>query len=256
MTNLDVFLTQVKDLTIANLKARYRKTLAGFIWVVLNPLIMFGVQSLVFKKFLRLEIPNFFLFLLSGLLPWIFLTQTIQMTTPILAQSGDLLKAFRINPLVLVVAQIIDNLINFIFAFFILFIPVYISSETGNKMGLFFLPVNIFLLMIGVSCMSIFLSVFNVFFRDTNFVLSFIISILFFVTPIFYPIEYIPIHMRWIVSLNPFYYFIEPFRISIVNFDMQAYFISTGKGLLVVSVMSLITYIFWKRKRNEFFYYL
>jgi ABC-type polysaccharide/polyol phosphate export permease len=59
------------------MKFRYRKTFAGFIWVILNPIMMFVVQSLVFKRFLKIEIPDSFVFLLGGLLLWIFITQTI-----------------------------------------------------------------------------------------------------------------------------------------------------------------------------------
>src|SRR5665647_1643549 len=99
--NLPLFWIQVKDLTVASLKSRYRKTWAGFVWVILNPLLMFGVQSLVFKRFLGLQIPDYYLFLLGGLLPWIFMSSTIQMGTPIFVTQAQLLRSFKINPMVL-----------------------------------------------------------------------------------------------------------------------------------------------------------
>ena len=67
---------QIKVLTVANMKARYRKTMIGFFWVVLGPILMYSVQAFVFQKFLKLELHNYYLFLLGGLLPWIFITSS------------------------------------------------------------------------------------------------------------------------------------------------------------------------------------
>ena len=126
---LKFFWAQVRDLTVASLKSRYRKTFAGFIWVVLNPLMMFGVQSLVFKTFMRIQVPDYNLFLLGGLLPWIFFSSTIQMTTPLFVTQSYLLRSFKINPMVILTSQVIDNFINFIASFLLILLPFYISSD-------------------------------------------------------------------------------------------------------------------------------
>ncbi|MGK0367414.1 MAG: ABC-type polysaccharide/polyol phosphate export permease, partial [Thermoproteota archaeon] len=181
---------------------------------------------------------------------------TLTMTTPIYVSSAQLLKSFKLNPLVLVVAQVLDNLINFLFAFLVICIPILFMSDDVNKMGLIFMPLNLLILIVGTLSASMFLSVLNVFFRDTNFVLQFAISILFFMTPIFYPLSYIPQNYRWLVSINPFYYFIEPFRNSLVDFQMEMYLISLGKAGIAVVTVSLVTYIYWRRKKNEFYYHL
>src|ERR1035437_5970491 len=89
-----VLIRQVRALTVANLKSRYRKTFVGFLWVILNPLILYGVQSLVFMKFLKLQVPNYTLFLLSGLLPWVFIVQSVEMCTSLIVINGKLFKSF------------------------------------------------------------------------------------------------------------------------------------------------------------------
>ena len=61
-----LYWVQVKNLTVANMKSRYRKTFAGFLWVVMSPILIYGVQSLVFKHFLKIDIPDYSLFLLGG----------------------------------------------------------------------------------------------------------------------------------------------------------------------------------------------
>ena len=86
------FWRQVLALTRANLKARYRKTAAGFLWVVLNPLILYAAQSLVFERFLNLRVPRYSLFLGSGLLPWVFSAQTLEMCTSLFVTHGRLIR--------------------------------------------------------------------------------------------------------------------------------------------------------------------
>ena len=239
-------------LTRASLKSRYRKTLAGLVWVVLNPLIMFGVQSLVFRKFLRMEIPNFYLFLVSGLLPWIFLTQTIQMGTPVLVSQGSLLKSFRFHPLVLVASTVLDNLLNFLLAVLLIGVPVMLKSEQPLS-HLLFLPLCLIPFVMGGFSLTILTSVLHVFFRDTAFVLNFCFGILFFVTPIFYPVDFMPLEYRWLVDVNPLFQLLAPFRLlmySAAPFDwVGPWFISMAWAL----GLTFVSQAYWRRKRNALY---
>jgi lipopolysaccharide transport system permease protein len=246
---------QILSLTKANMRARYRKTYAGFLWVVLNPLLMFGVQSLVFKVFLKLEVENYFIFLLSGLLPWIFITSSFNMCAPILQNSAKVLKAFEMNPFVIVHSQIIDNLINFLAAFFLVFIPLSLVS-TANYTGIIFLPLALIPLYLGVIGACRFLAISQVFYRDTKFVIPFMTSILFFLTPIFYPPEFVPEHLRWAVDFNPIYIMIEPFRICIYDFSVILFFKKFIIGTIFAGAIYLISKWFWRVKRNEFYLFL
>ncbi len=245
----------VKNMAIANMKARYRKTFAGLIWVILNPLIMYAVQSVVFKKFLKLQVPNYYLFLLGGLLPWIFIVQTLDMCTPILDGSKELLKSFKMDPKVLVLAQVIDNFFNFMLTALLLLIPywMFFSSEV---MGALFFPIGVIVLLFGLAGLVWFLSVLNVFYHDTRFVVQFLTSIFFFLTPIFYPIEYVPEKYRIFIDLNPFYALINPIRICIYNFNMIDFSHAIFRSLMFSLFFIFCSHFFWKRRRNEFYLHL
>lgn len=251
-TNWRRLLRQTFHLTWASLKSRYRKTVAGFVWVLLNPLIMFGVQSLVFKKFLRLEIPNFYVFLLSGLLPWIFMTQTIQMGTPTLISNSGLLKSFKFHPGVLVTSVALDNFINFILAMLFIAVPALVLSElplTGLVYGL----VCLVPFLLGTISLTLLTSLMNVFYRDLGFVLNFLFSIFFFITPIFYPVDLIPEHLQWLVDFNPFYQLLRPFRMAIYQelpFDwVVPWCISVAWAIGI----TFISTIYWRKKRNALY---
>jgi len=250
-----MFWRQVKSLTLANMKARYRKTFAGLVWVVMNPIIMYSVQSFVFRKFLKLEIDNYSLFLLGGLLPWIFIVSTLDMCTPVLRNSGELLKAFKVNPLVIVLSQLLDNLFNFLLAFFILLVPFIIFSMK-DFVGMLFLPVAFLQMVVGVCGMAWLLALLNVFYRDTKFVVQFFTSVFFFLTPIFYPVEFVPDKYRWAIEINPLYSMIAPFRCCLYNFELHKFLFWLAKGSLFSFIFIYLSYFYWSRKRNEFYHCL
>jgi len=248
------FWSQVTELTQASLKSRYRRTFAGFIWVVLNPLMMFGVQSLVFKTFMRIDVPNYYLFLLGGLLPWIFFSQTIQMGTPIFVAQSHLLRSFKINPMVILASQVLDNFINFIASFLLILLPFYLLSGQ-NLLPLLLLPLAIVALLIATLGACIIFGTINVFFRDTNFVIGFMFSLLFFMTPIFYPKEYVPERWQWLVELNPLNYLLGPFKIIIHNQGIG--FVNSILWSFGVAIaFALIAILVWRKKRNGFYFRL
>jgi ABC-type polysaccharide/polyol phosphate export permease len=248
------FWMQVRELTIASIKSRYRKTWAGFLWVIMNPILMLGAQSLVFKKFMKIMMPDYFLFLLGGLLPWIFFTTTVQMGTPVFVVQSQLLRSFKINHWVVLCAQVLDGFVNFLASFLLILLPVYLTSD--KSVGwLLLLPVALFPLLVGTISVTIIFSVLNVFYRDINFVMGFIFSLLFFLTPIFYPRSFVPPNFQWMINSNPIIYFIEPFRTIIhksgdnIVFELFMSFVMSG-------LMALIAMLVWKRKKNEFYHRL
>lgn len=246
---------QTVQLTRASIKARYRKTFAGFIWVLLNPLIMFGVQSLVFKQFLRMDVPNYYVFLLSGLIPWIFMVQTIQMSTPTLVGASGLLKAFKFHPGVLVASVALDNFFNFMITLALLAIPTMLSTDTPLT-GLLLLPLALVPFITGTIALSMLSSLLNVFFRDTNFVLSFVFSIFFFITPVFYPVEYIPQSYHWLVELNVLYQLMYPIRAAIYGTPLDLWLVIWVKSMAYATGPVLVSYWYWRRRRNGIYIHL
>ncbi len=249
------FCRQVSVLTYANMKSRYRKTVAGFLWVILNPLIVYGVQSQVFSRVLKINVPDYYLFLLAGLLPWLFIVQTLEMGTPVFLNYQSLLKAFPVNPLVYLMAQVLDNFINFMAAFFCLLLPLSFFYSVSIY-GILLLPLALFLLAVGVTGVVWLVATAQVFFRDTRFLVSFAMSVSFFLTPVFYPIDFVPAHLRWLVQINPFYIFIAPFRACLYDFHALKFFVCAGQAAVFASLLIGCAYGYWCWKKNEVYLYL
>jgi ABC-type polysaccharide/polyol phosphate export permease len=247
-----IFLSQVRALTVANLRARYRNTLAGFVWVALNPIVMFGVQSLVFSHFVKIDVPRFSLFLLTGLIPWIFISQSLDMCTPLFVNSGRVMKAFQIHPVVYLLAQLSDNAVNFFGTFLIGLATVWFFNP-GSAVGLILLPLPLFCLFVGVFGLAWLLASVHVFFRDTKFIVSFVMTATFYLTPVFYPRTFVPEKWSWVVDVNPLFRMIEPFRVALYDFSSERFVRSIFYSALTAAMLLLMATLFWKKKRNEIF---
>jgi len=246
---------QIRSLTTAQLRARYRRTVAGFLWVILSPLIMYAAQAAIFKHIIKIGIPHYGIFLLSGLLPWFFIVNTLEMGIPVLRNSRDLLTSFRIPPHWLILSVALDNAINFAAAFLLVLIPMFFWVSPPLT-GLWTLPLGFVPLIIGTASLTSWLAVMNVFFRDTRFVVHFMISVLFFLTPVFYPAELVPEPWRFIIQLNPIYSLFEPIRIGLYDYTFSKFIMSFGRSLLVSVLFLWVSIFSWRKQRNEFYHFL
>ncbi len=245
----------LRELTVSQMKARYRRTWAGFVWVVLNPILMYGVQATIFKHVLRIDIPDYALFLLGGLLPWTFFVVSIQMGIPVLQGSRELLLSFRVPPHLLVLSSVLDNGVNFVAAFAIVLVPMILGSGS-DLTGLAFLPLAVAQLVVGTAAATWLLSFLNVFYRDVRFVSHFVLNILFFLTPVFYPRSQFPADWQWVQDFNPVYALIEPVRQCLYGFSAAGFGESLAKGLGTAAALTGLSLYAWTRRRNEFYFSL
>lgn len=246
---------QILMLTRANLKTRYRNTVSGFLWVILNPILIFGAQSYVFHTILKLDVKDYVLFLASGLLPWIFLAQTIEMGSGHFVSSGRMLKSFPIAPMTLLLAMALDNLINFTVAFLLVLVPVGVMSNF-DFFNLIALPIPLAFLLLGTLSMTWILATMNVIFRDIKFIVSFVMTVAFYLTPVFYPLHFVGENYRWLVNYNVFYLLIDPFREMIYGPFQTSFFISCLKAAGISLALFMLSVVLWKRKRNAVYNYL
>ena len=240
-------------MTKSTMKSRYRKTFAGFLWVILNPVLTFAVQAIIFKHILRVDVENYYLFLMSGIVPWIFVTSTMNMTVSAFVVNRPVLMAFKLDPWIFILSQSIDNLITFIFSFIVLLVFNFDHSVFMNLK----IPMFIFatmLICISAFFMSFFLAILHVFVRDTQFVLQFVLNLAYFVTPIFYPKEFIPQKYQWLIDYNPLYILIRPFQNIFWHYEPTFFFVNSFKAIALTIVLIGGCLFYWRKKRNEIYF--
>jgi ABC-type polysaccharide/polyol phosphate export permease len=170
-----------------------------------------------------------------------------------LTSNSGLLKAFQLHPVIMVLSSFMDNLFNFVVATLIISGPVIMLSEIGPQWSILLAPVALLPLVIGTFALASFVSLLNVFYRDTSFVLSFFFSIFFFLTPVFYPVDMVPSEYRWLIDINPFHHFITPYRLTLYQSFSSDWVYPWLKAMLWATVIGVFSWNYWRRKRNALF---
>ena len=210
------------NLVERDLKARYKNSIMGFLWSLLNPLGMMLVFTIVFTVLIpNNNVPKYPIFLLAGLLPWNFFSAGVMVGTNSIVMSSSLVKKVYFPREVLPIASVLANLVNFLLSLVVLF-AVLIAFHGSFSPWLWMLPAVILIQTCFILGIVFILSTLNVFYRDTIMVMDVAILAWFFLTPIFYPIEMVPqsyhlLHMtvnvrRWLYILNPMASLIAAYR--------------------------------------------
>jgi len=240
----------VRNLTIKEFKLRYRNSVLGFIWSLLNPLAMMIILTLVFSTLLRAGIENFPVFLLPALLAWRFFSVSTSMSLSSIIGNSPLVTKIYFPRWLLVLSSNLANLIGSSLEFAVLF-PLLIFLGMKITYLVLLLPVALvleFILIIGVSFI---LAPLNVYYRDFNEIWNITLQIGFFLCPIIYSIDLIPERYISAYSLNPMTRIIEAIR-KILYYNALPtaadFLIILASGLLLL----LIGYIIFRRLEPRF----
>ena len=193
-----------------NVKLRYKSSLFGFVWTLLNPLLFLLIFLFIFSRAFP-QIENYALFALTGLIFWSFFATSSAHILGSLVENAHVLRSLAVPPLVFPLAQLMAGLFNLLLSF-IPFAAIMMAFDWEPQWShlLIFPAVALFALF--VFGISLFLAAMNVFFRDVGILWSALLPAFFYLTPIAYPPDLVPEDLAWIASLNPLYHFILLFR--------------------------------------------
>ncbi len=182
----------VRNLVARELKARYKGSVLGFLWTLLNPLGMMLVFTVVFTVMLpNTQLPRFPIFFLCGYLPWQFFSNAVMASMGSIIGNPGLVKRAYFPRAVLPLASVLANLVNFLLALVVLFAMLFL---TGSHLSpyIWLLPLVIAVQTCFILGIAFILSTVSVFYRDTIMIMEVVMQAWFFLTPIFYPIEILP----------------------------------------------------------------
>ncbi len=240
-------------------KRKYRRSVLGVAWSVLNPLLMMIVMSLVFSFFLRYDsIEHYPLYLILGNAIWqIFSDSTNQGVTSIL-DAAPLLKKVRINKTVFPIERVLFSLVNFAFSLVAVFL-VMLYERVWVNWTIILLPVLLVLLMGFCIGMSLLLSSLAVFFRDIIHLWSVVLMAWSYVTPLFWPVSMIAQvpygFMRVIMLANPMYNYVTFMRMILLNGQVPE-LITIGMCAFWAVAMIAIGYAVFRKLQHKFILYI
>lgn len=240
------------NLIKSDIKLRYKNSFLGFLWHLLNPLFYLGILALVFSQIIRIQMENYILFLFSGLVSWRMIQQTSIIATHSIVNNQELIKKVHTPKLIFPLATVISQFIDHITLSLVLFIFLFILKGKISTV-LFIAPLIIILIFIFSLGLSLLFATSYVYIKDTPHVIGIVFQVLFFLTPILYPLSMLTSGMKKYFKLNPFYYFIEYFRYPFYYAKMPSKEITLTVCAISLITFSLGIYIFLRKKDNFIF---
>lgn len=234
-------LYQYRELLKTNVKkeirGKYKGSVLGVLWSFLNPLLMVAVYAIVFPYLMRSTQEHYLIFLITGIIPWIFFTTVVTSGCNCVWINGGIIKKVYFPREILPLSVVLSALVNFLISCIIILIFV-IFGGIGVSVQILWLPV-IAIIQGALSLGLLFiLSAINVYIRDIEYIVQFIMNLLFYATPIVYNITMIPERFRWILYLNPMAHFLDAYRAIFYSKTMPDL-----KSLGIIGIISFLVLI-------------
>ena len=240
------------NLAHREISQRYKQSVLGYAWVIINPLIQMIVVSFVFSTILRipsLGVP-YIIFLSVALLPWNLFVSSLSSSTGVLVNNSSLITKIYFPREILVYATIIAKIVDFLYSCIVLvmFLIIYKISIHSSIM---WVPLIFLIQMIFTIGLSLIAATFNLFYRDIQYVLNLILMLWMYLTPVMYPVEILPEKYRFVFSLNPMSVIVNAYRQVILGGGPP-----NLQSLSIALVMSLAIFVvgfyFFKRMEGKF----
>ena len=213
--NFTGYIPLLSELVSRDLKVKYRRSILGYMWSLLNPLLMALVVSAVFSFVFKNSIDNYPIYLIIGQIFFNFFSEATTGAMTTLIDNKGLLQKVYIPKYILPLAKVCSTLVH-IFYSMLAVIIVLVFTHTPVSFTIILFPVGLLYILLFCVGVSLILSVVSVYFRDTIHLYGVLITVWLYLTPVFYSIDMLSPQMRGLISLNPMYHFINYFRQIII----------------------------------------
>ena len=221
-----------------DIKVRYTQTLLGVAWAIAQPFFTMVVFSLFFGRLARIPsdgIP-YPIFVYTALVPWTFFANGLSQASESLVANSNLIKKVYFPRLIVPVSAVLSGIVDFILAFIVL-LGMMLYYGMVPTVNILWLPVFVLLAMVTAMGLALWLSAFNVQFRDVRYVIPFLIQLWLFATPIAYPSSLLPELWRVLYGMNPMVGVVEGFRWALLG-------TATAPGpMIVVSAVAALLFL-------------
>ena len=246
-------LLQVLVLTKTNTYLKYRGTILGYAWALINPLLMMFTLAFVFSTIFNMPLKNFVIFLFSAMVPWNHFANTIMNSSSCMIANEGLIKKINlpiiVNPLSISLSVFIDTVFTFIALSIIM---IFFGAKLS--LSLLIIPFSLILVCLFSFGIGVIFSILTVYFRDTQHLLTIVLQALFFLSPILYDKTNMIGPLKYLIYLNPIVPFIDLFRNPYlrVNFLHQLQFFYQ----LFIQFVPFVKFIIFNRFKRDIIFKL
>ena len=242
------------ELVLRDIKVKYKRSVLGFAWSILNPLLMMIVMSIVFSTIFRSDIKNFPMYLITGQVIFSFFSEATNSAMMSIIGNGGLIKKVYIPKYIFPLSKVMFSFSNMIFSLVaVVIVAIATKLPITPAILLFPLPlIYVFIFSLGVGLL---LASYAVFFRDLLHLYGIILLIWTYLTPIFYPITILPPNIRLLLKFNPLYVFISNFREIVLYGNVPSLF--SNLLCIAYAILALIIgTLAFRRTKDKFIFYI
>ena len=254
--NIWLFRELLVSLVRKELRIKYKNSVLGFVWSLLNPALYLVIYYIVFQKILKNNVPLFAIFLLCGLLVWNFFSNALSSATTTIINNAGIVKKVAFPREILALASVGAAFVFFLLQAIVLVLALLVFQVAPALSYLWLIPFSLVALVLFAGALAVALSAINVYLRDTQHLLELVLLAWFWATPIVYPFQELGVrlsqkHLLWL-------YFVNPVTVIVLTFQRALYAIlgdASGPILpnysplwyamqiLIVIVVSIILFI-------------
>ena len=242
------------ELVLRDIKVKYKRSVLGFAWSILNPLLMMIVMSIVFSTIFRSDIKNFPMYLITGQVIFSFFSEATNSAMMSIIGNGELIKKVYIPKYIFPLSKVMFSFSNMIFSLVaVVIVAIATKLPITPAILLFPLPlIYVFVFSLGIGLL---LASYAVFFRDLLHLYGIILLIWTYLTPIFYPITILPPNIRLLLKFNPLYVFISNFREIVLYGNVPSLF--SNLLCIAYAILALIIgTLAFRRTKDKFIFYI
>lgn len=241
------------ELVKRDLKIKYRRSVLGYLWSLLNPLLMMIVFTVVFSTLFRFDIPNYPVYLLSGQLIYSFYSEATNMSMSSIINSASLIKKVYIPKYIFPLSRVLSSFVTLMFSLLAMVI-VMVVTQVKFTWVILLLPIPLAYILLFSIGVGLILSVMAVYFRDMIHLYGVVLAAWMYLTPIMYPLSIVPDYVRQFILFNPMYYFVEIFRQIVLygqvpSIEMNIICIMNALLVLIIGLL-----VFYKNQKNFILY--
>ena len=240
-----------RQLVIRNLKVRYQRSGLGFLWLLVNPALTAGILVLVFGYIVRLDVPHYWAFLISGYFAWVFVLHTLTTSVLVIPDHAFVAKSVPVPADVFVLAAVTSRLIEFVAEMVPVVVVLAVFHHGGVPASFVLLPVLTLLLLLVTLGFAFPAAALSVFFQDLQHALQAALMMLLYVSQVFYPADLVPAAFRQVFYLNPFASVLTLFH-EILYKGRVPSLAHLGGATAVAVVVCLVGYAIFRRQRDLF----
>ncbi|MEY8426691.1 ABC transporter permease [Lachnospiraceae bacterium 46-15] len=247
----------LKQLVKRDVKLKYRRSVLGYVWSILNPLLIMIIMTLVFSNMFDRgkSIANYPVYLITGRTIFEFMTSSTNAAMRSIIGNGALLKKCYVPKYIFTLAKVTSSLVDFVFSLGALVI-VMICTRASVTPYILCTPLVMIQLYLFCCGLGFLLASMNVFFRDVQHIYKAATTAWMYLTPIFYPIQQLPENIRFFVKgFNPMYYYVAQFRDMVCNGHFPGPRIFWG-GWLIAVVAFVVGITVFKKSQDKFILYI